>query len=799
MDRIRNEKKQANIQSSGQGIETEAVAEADADVEGWCTTTTSDFDFKRLGWQRPAEFKDAWVEACFVLSSVGALAMADFIVDGFQVLLPALIDPLSIPPGAQIWPSSVVTMVAGSFLFPLGRLTDMYGGYLVFNGGLMWFTLWTLAAGFATDFIFLVFCRAMQGLGMAAFLPAGIALLGRFYRPGPRKNVVFALYGAACPVGFFGGVLTAGFSQEVLGQWRSFFWVGGLVTGVCCVGTVLYSPRDEGHGVPMDWPGTLTTVPAIMLLLYAAAKGTGSDMGFMTPDVVVALVMGVVFLGLAVVVETRVESPLIPVEIFRIKDMKAMLLYLLLSWGVYSMYQFYTSFYMQMVLNLSSLTTALWYAPWAVGGLLLSTLGGLVLDRIPASWLLIPSSISAIMAVLLFAIMPTEPSYWLWIFPAMIFEAASADILWTVSNVFLTTSLPRHHQGLAGAIISLTLFVGDAFFLAVGDVVEESMARAGKGARTQYKAVFWVAVVIGLAAMGINFIIRIPEASAELTVDERDELGWEDWKRNMVDARIEQAFAAGRVPSNITREYLSRNRDGEGISGIVVITLLVSAVVVSRLLTRALVVKRLGLDDGLALASLLLFIPFAITCTQMILYGSGRPFIFRKLILPDEQFDVTQSLDTISQLLYATAMILGRASGLAFYHRICALYNEFLIIIKFILCIIFLGYLAQMSLIILHCLPLTTLWEPSPREKYKCMQWIDVQGVNSAVSLLSDLLVFGVPLAMLRVLKSMDRKRKVQLSCIFFPGLVVVFISIARIALAIIWNCKSSFPYPPIR
>ncbi|PHH67705.1 hypothetical protein CDD80_591 [Ophiocordyceps camponoti-rufipedis] len=429
MDRIRNEKGQLHTRSSGQGIETETVGEADGDVEGRCTT---DFDFKRLGWQRPPEFKNAWVEACFVLSSVGALAMADFIVDGFQVLLPALIDPLSIPPGAQIWPSSVVTMVAGSCLFPLGRLTDMYGGYLIFNGGLTWFTLWTLAAGFATNFIFLVFCRAMQGLGMAAFLPAGIALLGRFYRPGPRKNLVFALYGAACPVGFFSGVLTAGFSQEVLGQWRWFFWVGG----------------------------------------------------------------------------------------------------------------------MQMVLKVSSLTTALWYAPWAVSGLIFSTLGGLVLDRIPASWLLIPSSISAIMAVLLFAVMPSEPSYWLWIFPAMIFEAASADILWTVSNVFLTTSLPRHHQGLAGAIISLTLFVGDALFLAVGDVVEESMAGAGSGAETQYKAVFWVAVVIGLAALGTNFFIRIPEASAELTVDERDEL---EWKRGKEDSMTDAETVVGCEMENLLK------------------------------------------------------------------------------------------------------------------------------------------------------------------------------------------------------------------------------------------------------
>ncbi|RCI15928.1 hypothetical protein L249_2035 [Ophiocordyceps polyrhachis-furcata BCC 54312] len=486
---------------------------------------------RRLGWQRPAEFKSTWIEFCFVLSSVGALSMADFIIDGFPVILPALVEPFNIPSGSQIWPSSVVTMVAGSFLFPLGRLTDMYGGYYIFNGGLVWFTLWTLAAGFANSFVFLVFCRAMQGLGLSAFLPAGIALLGRFYRPGPRKNLIFALYGASCPLGLFGGMLTAGLAQQVFDQWRWFFWIGGAATGLCCVGTVINSPRDvvpadgrTGQRVTMDWPGTLTTVPGFMLVLYAAAKGTNSDNGFASPHVLISLLLGLAFLALAVYVEGKVESPMIPADIFQVKYMKPMLLYLLFSWGVYSMYQFYTNFYIQIVMGKSSLTTALWYAPWAAAGLLLSTLGGVVLDRIPACWLLIPSSISTIMAVLLFALMPTDPNYWAWIFPAMIFEAASADILWTVSNVFLTTSLPRHHQGLAGAIISMTLFMGDALFLAVGDVVEERLAQAGADANTQYKGVFWIAVVIGVVAILINAFIRIPRATAELTSEEKDDM-----------------------------------------------------------------------------------------------------------------------------------------------------------------------------------------------------------------------------------------------------------------------------------
>ncbi|RCI16872.1 hypothetical protein L249_2045 [Ophiocordyceps polyrhachis-furcata BCC 54312] len=240
----------------------------------------------------------------------------------------------------------------------------------------------------------------------------------------------------------------------------------------------------------------------------------------------------------------------------------------------------------------------------------------------------------------------------------------------------------------------------------------------------------------------------------------------------MTDPRIEEAIATGKVPQHITAEYLGRSKDSEGVGWIVFITLLVNVVVISRLSSRAWVVKRLGLDDGLALISLIIFIPFAIVCTEMIRLGSGRPFTFRSLILPDKQFDMTQTLDTISQILYATALMTCRASGLAFYHRICALYNEFLIIIKFIFCIIFLGYLAQMSLIIFHCLPVTTLWGPSPKKDFRCISWLEVQTVTATISFLCDLLVFGIPLAMLRVLKSMDRKRKIQLSCIFFPGIM---------------------------
>lgn len=274
--------------------------------------------------------------------------MQDFVIGGFQVVLPFLVGPLEISPETQTWPVSVLTLVAGATLFPLGRVTDMYGGYLVFHGGLLWFTLWTVLGGFSQNFTMLVISRAMEGLGAAAFLPAGISLLGRIYRPGPRKNLVFSLYGAIAPLGFWVGLIFGGMAEDLL-EWRWFFWLGGVMSGLFCVGSLLTSPKDyietRQMGVKMDWWGTCTMVPGLLLFVYAITGSSEAANGWATPQIIVTLSLGLIFLAAAVYVEGWVaEAPLIPADIFRVKYMKRMLVCLFISWGVFSIYLYYSNF-----------------------------------------------------------------------------------------------------------------------------------------------------------------------------------------------------------------------------------------------------------------------------------------------------------------------------------------------------------------------------------------------------------------------------------------------------------------------
>jgi len=91
----------------------------------------------------------------------------------------------------------------------------MYGGYPVYVLGLIWLAIWSIIGGFSANEIMLNFCRALAGLGPAAFLPSSIMILGSIYRPGPRKNLVFSIYGACAPLGFFIGIFFAGLTGLV--------------------------------------------------------------------------------------------------------------------------------------------------------------------------------------------------------------------------------------------------------------------------------------------------------------------------------------------------------------------------------------------------------------------------------------------------------------------------------------------------------------------------------------------------------------------------------------------------------
>lgn len=302
---------------------------------------------ERMGRQRPDRLSNWVTESFFVFTIVMSMMMSEYAIGGFNIVLPPIADALNIPASSRTWPAGVTNLTTAALLQPFARLCDLYGGRAVFLSGQMWLLIWSVVSGFSQNTTMLITCRAMQGIGSAAFLPAGLAILSQMYRPGPRKNLVFAIYGAFACVGFYFGIFVGALTTEYL-DWRWYFWVGAMIGVVIVISGFISIPRNLGDVNPeakMDWLGVITIVPGLVLVVFAFTDGGHAPNGWRTPYIYVTLILGVIFLAAAVYVQGWISSqPLLPPALFKAKYMKRLMAALFLSYGVFGLFLFYSSF-----------------------------------------------------------------------------------------------------------------------------------------------------------------------------------------------------------------------------------------------------------------------------------------------------------------------------------------------------------------------------------------------------------------------------------------------------------------------
>ncbi len=373
------------------------------------------------------------------------------------------------------------------------------------------------------------FCRALQGLGPAAFLPSGVMLIGTTYRPGPRKNLVFSIYGCAAPLGFFIGVFIAGVTGNFL-QFEWYFWIGAMLVSTTIVAAIFAIPNDneerKAMGIQMDWLGSILIVAGLILVIFAITDASHSPHGWRTPYIYVTLILGTLLLGISLYVEGWVAAnPLLPFDLFKVPYLPALFVALFFSDGVLGIFLLYATLYMQDIMGASPLQVAAWYVPMCAGGCMISIVGGYVLHLLPGTMLMVIGGVAWIGNSLLFALAPEGANYWAFVFPAMLCATMGIDIIYNVANIFITTSLSQSRQGLAGALINCLLYLGIAVLLAFADVIQTGTM--GMGLKRSYQSIFWYQLTCSILALVIMMVfVRIRKAESEMTTDERAALAF---------------------------------------------------------------------------------------------------------------------------------------------------------------------------------------------------------------------------------------------------------------------------------
>ena len=227
--------------------------------------------------------------------------------------IPATAADLGAGPVARAWILSSMSVGLAAALLASGVLGDTWGRRRVYVGGLVAMAAGAVGCAVAVEPVLFVAARVLEGIGGAAVLACGLAVLAHRYPvPGERIRAT-SIWGASVGLGIVaGGVLSA--LLDFGSGWRPSYWV----TAALALLLVWPSLRWMGESSAavrktVDLPGLVLLVAAMTLAVSALTQGRN---GIDLPTVVLGL-LAVVALAAFTLVERRVDQPLLDPELLR--------------------------------------------------------------------------------------------------------------------------------------------------------------------------------------------------------------------------------------------------------------------------------------------------------------------------------------------------------------------------------------------------------------------------------------------------------------------------------------------------
>lgn len=456
------------------------------------------------------------------------LAIAQFMVvlDSaiVNVALPAMEKALHFDPASLQWVVTSYTLAFGGFLLLGGRAADLYGRRRILLLGVATFTILSLAIGLSGSSLMVIVFRALQGLAAAFMSPAALSILLTTFSEGKDRNRALGVWSAVGAGGAAVGVLLGGILTQYMG-WEWNFFINVPVGIAVYYGLRKYVPAhiQEESDKNLDVPGAILVTGGLIGLVYALVEAP--VWGWTSFNTIGLFALSIVLLISFIVNESKAKHPLMPLSIFKIRNVSAANLMMVpVMAGLMGMF-FFVSLYVQGTLQYSPVLTGLSFLPIPIIIGITSTYAPRLVGKVGFRPLLITGTSLLTVGTFLLSFVTPDGTYFANVLPGLLVMAFGAGITFVSVSVAATSGVPAHEAGLASGLLSTSQQMGGALGLAIlsGVATAATVASQASGAVAAaasvagYRAAFLVAAILtGIALLIALFVIRQTKATTEL-------------------------------------------------------------------------------------------------------------------------------------------------------------------------------------------------------------------------------------------------------------------------------------------
>lgn len=418
-----------------------------------------------------------------------------------NVALPSIKSDLAFNETSLAWVVNAYMLTYGGFLLLGGRLGDLYGHRRLFLLGIAIFTLASLACGMAGSQTFLITARAIQGFGGAVVTAVAMALIMDLFSEPADRAKAMGVYGFVCAGGGSIGAMLGGFLTGTLG-WHWVFLINlPIGIGVFAFSLKLIPAiRGIANRTQLDVAGALTVTTSLMLAVYAIVNGNGT--GWTSPVTLSLLAIAAALLVAFLVIESRIRAPLMPLRLFRLRNVATANVVGVLWAAAMFAWFFLSALYLQLVLGYDPLEVGFAFLP---ANLIMAAFSlGLSAKIVMRSGIRAPLAVGLALAALglaLFARAPLDGVYALDVLPGMTLLGIGAGIAFNPVLLAAMSDVDPTESGLASGVVNTSFMMGGALGLAVLASLaasrSASLVHAGAPAAAALAGGYRIAFLIG--------------------------------------------------------------------------------------------------------------------------------------------------------------------------------------------------------------------------------------------------------------------------------------------------------------